>query len=287
MAIALAHCTTTLGVRAAVRFCKPARNLFEALPGGRRCNGNQGHCGFGLVARAGGNRIPRPLMLDSGRSQAVRTAAVECLAAAASARWHLSHWRAKEKCLSKFSTRSARCSAIRRTIASARQRHDSSSRPTAAGGRHLPPLSELAKRHGNAKLGEAVFNTVGTCVKCHTVNHVGKDVGPNLSEIGNKATRDFLYESILFPSAAIAHNYETWRLELENGNVVTGIIVSETKDAISLKTADAIVRTYKPSEIETRMQLKVSLMPADLQKLMTTDDLVDVVEYLTTLKKSK
>ena len=147
--------------------------------------------------------------------------------------------------------------------------------------------AELAKRRGNAEHGKVVFNTTGTCVKCHTVNRVGKDVGPNLSEIGNKATRDFLYESILFPSAAIAHNYETWRLELENGNVVTGIIVSETKDAISIKTAEAIVQTYKPSDIESKTQLKVSLMPADLQKLMSTQDLVDVVEYLTTLKKAK
>ena len=159
--------------------------------------------------------------------------------------------------------------------------------PEAAGGSHLPPLAELAKLRGNVEHGKVVFNTTGTCVKCHTVNHVGKEVGPNLSEIGSKATRDFLYESILFPSAAIAHNYETWRLELESGNVVTGIIVSETKDAVSIKTAEAIVQTYKPSDIASKTQLKLSLMPADLQKLMTTQDLTDVVEYLTTLKKAQ
>jgi hypothetical protein len=33
-------------------------------------------------------------------------------------------------------------------------------------------------------------------------------------------------------------------------------------------------------------KLNVSLMPADLQKAMTVQELVDVVEYLTTLKSS-
>jgi hypothetical protein len=29
----------------------------------------------------------------------------------------------------------------------------------------------------------------------------------------------------------------------------------------------------------------ISLMPADLQKVMTAEEMVDVVEYMTTLKK--
>jgi putative heme-binding domain-containing protein len=159
--------------------------------------------------------------------------------------------------------------------------------PEPAGGAPLPPLHELVKRRGNIDHGKIVFNTTGTCAKCHTINGVGKDVGPNLSEIGGKFPKDALYESILFPSAAIAHNYETHRIELQNGNVVQGIIVSETSDSLTLKNAEAIVQTYKKSEIADNTEIKVSLMPADLQKLMTPDDLVDVVEYLTTCKKAE
>ncbi|HKD38461.1 MAG TPA: c-type cytochrome, partial [Pirellulales bacterium] len=159
--------------------------------------------------------------------------------------------------------------------------------PEPAGGTPLPPLPELVKRRGNGEHGKAVFNTTGTCAKCHTINGVGKDVGPNLSEIGGKFAKDALYESILFPSAAIAHNYETHRIELQNGNVVQGIIVSETSDSLTLKNAEAIVQTYKKSEIADNTEIKISLMPADLQKLMTPDDLVDVVEYLATCKKAE
>jgi hypothetical protein len=38
------------------------------------------------------------------------------------------------------------------------------------------------------------------------------------------------------------------------------------------------------SEVEEVKEQSVSLMPADLQKAMTADDLVNVVQYLTTLK---
>jgi hypothetical protein len=40
------------------------------------------------------------------------------------------------------------------------------------------------------------------------------------------------------------------------------------------------------SEVEEVKEQTVSLMPADLQKAMTADDLVNLVEYLTTLKPS-
>ena len=48
-----------------------------------------------------------------------------------------------------------------------------------------------------------------------------------------------------------------------------------------------IGRYLKKSEIADNSEIKVSLMPADLQKLLTTDDLVDVVEYLATCKKAE
>ena len=40
-------------------------------------------------------------------------------------------------------------------------------------------------------------------------------------------------------------------------------------------------------EIRKLEKSKLSLMPADLQKVMSAQDLVDVVQYLMTLKKTK
>ena len=156
--------------------------------------------------------------------------------------------------------------------------------PPSVDARPLPPVRQLLRRRGDSRKGEIVFATIGTCAKCHVVNGQGKDVGPNLSEIGAKLSRPAIYESILFPSAGISHNFAAYTVVLTNGNAVSGILISRTPDSIAIKGIDAITRTYRMSEVEEIKEQSVSLMPADLQKAMTADDLVNVVEYLTTLK---
>jgi putative membrane-bound dehydrogenase-like protein len=153
-----------------------------------------------------------------------------------------------------------------------------------ADARPLPSIRLLARLTGDAPKGRIVFATNGTCAKCHVVNGEGKDVGPNLSEIGAKLSRPAIFESILFPSAGISHNFAAYTLVLQNGNVVTGILTNRTPAAIAIKGADAITRTYSTSDVEEIKEQSISLMPADLQKGMTADDLVNVVEYLTTLR---
>ena len=150
----------------------------------------------------------------------------------------------------------------------------------------LPSIRQLARRTGDPVKGRTIFATTGTCAKCHVVNGDGKDVGPNLSEIGAKLSRPALYESILFPSAGISHNFAAYTLVLQNGNVVTGILTNRTADSIAIKGADAITRTFSTADVEDIKEQPISLMPADLQKAMTADDLVNVVEYLTTLRKA-
>ena len=157
--------------------------------------------------------------------------------------------------------------------------------PPSKNAQPLPPLAQLLKSKGDVGKGKVVFNTTGKCATCHVVGKEGKEVGPNLSEIGSKLSREAMFESILYPSAGISHNYETYVVALNNGNVVNGIMVTQTPDSISLRGADAITRVYKKSDIDEMKKQNISLMPADLQKEMTADELIDVIEYVQTLKK--
>lgn len=159
--------------------------------------------------------------------------------------------------------------------------------PEAKDSEPLPPLSELLKREGNIEMGRIVFHSTGTCTKCHVVNGLGREIGPNLSEIGTKLSKPALYESILYPSAGISHNYETWSIVTTDGEVLTGLLISDTPDEVQIKDINAIVHTIKSENIELRKKQDVSLMPADLQKVMTARELVDVVEYMTTLRERK
>jgi putative membrane-bound dehydrogenase-like protein len=160
--------------------------------------------------------------------------------------------------------------------------------PKAHDSQALPPVVELLKRKGNALHGAQVFaNPQVGCINCHRVNDKGVDLGPALSEIGAKLGKDAIYESILDPSAGMAFGYETWRIQFKSGDDATGLITSETADEIVFKDAHAISTHIKKSDIAQRQQLKISLMPTGLQETMSTQDLVDLVEYLSALRSVK
>jgi len=151
----------------------------------------------------------------------------------------------------------------------------------------LPPIAELVKRKGDFAHGEQVFfSPQVNCGSCHQVNGKGVDFGPKLSEIGTKLGKDGLYAAILDPNAGISFGYETWQIELKNGDEAYGLLSSETEDEIAIKAAGNIVSRYKKSDMVRREKLKSSIMPTGLQQAMNTQDLVDLVEYLSSLKKS-
>ena len=147
------------------------------------------------------------------------------------------------------------------------------------------PISELAKLKGDAANGRMVFFSTGTCHKCHVVDGMGREIGPNLSEIGSKLSREAMFESVLYPSAGISHNYEAWTVVLSSGTTVNGLLVSNTDAELQIRGDDAIVRTFAKADVEELVKQKISLMPADLQKTMTSQELADVVEYMQSLKK--
>ena len=93
---------------------------------------------------------------------------------------------------------------------------------------------------GNAAHGKDVF-VAATCVTCHVINGQGTSYGPELSEIGTKLPKEAIYTSILYPSAGISHGYETYALETKKGNVLNGLLVSQTPAEVTLKGADALV----------------------------------------------
>jgi putative heme-binding domain-containing protein len=151
----------------------------------------------------------------------------------------------------------------------------------------LPPLSALMEMKGDSERGKIAFNTTATCAKCHQPNPDGKDVGPDLSQIGDKLARQAMFESILFPSAAISHNFETSLIVTDDGSSHTGILVSQTDTELRLKDENGIIRAIPVGSIDSLQKSDVSLMPSDIQKLLSAQELVDVIEYMSTLKTQK
>jgi len=150
----------------------------------------------------------------------------------------------------------------------------------------LPPVTELAKRTGDVLQGKTLFDSVATCNQCHMVGTQGKNVGPALTEIGDKLSKEAMYVSILDPSAGISHNFEAYTALMEDGSIVTGLLVSETESTLILKDPKGIERSMDRKEIEGYKKQEKSLMPENLQETMDEQGLVDLIEYLVSLKKN-
>ena len=155
--------------------------------------------------------------------------------------------------------------------------------PGSKEGKSLPSVSVLADKKGNPEKGKEVF--INTCSNCHQINKAGTNFGPNLSEIGSKLSKEALYTSILFPDQGISFGYEGYTFKMKDGSEAFGMIVSETEDKVDIRYMNA-QQTLDPKAILSRAQLSTSLMSANLQSLMDEQELVDLVEYLSSLKKT-
>lgn len=159
--------------------------------------------------------------------------------------------------------------------------------PNSANGRPLPPIAMLVRQDGNVDRGRVVFFREGanSCAGCHRVQGRGRWVGPDLSTIGAKYGKDELFRSIINPSAAIGYNYRSQTFALRDGRALTGLIVEESADRIVVKTAEGKRLTIPSAEIEERKQSEISLMPDGLAQTLHEGELVDLVAFLSSLRK--
>jgi putative membrane-bound dehydrogenase-like protein len=156
---------------------------------------------------------------------------------------------------------------------------------TTLDGRALPSPQTLAARTGDPVAGRAVF--ARTCTACHVAQGTGTDFGPALTEIGDKLPKSGLYLAILDPSAGIGFGYEGWTVRTTDGQQLVGIVASETDDELVLKLVGGSQRRIPKSTIAERKRLESSLMPQGLERTMTESDLVNLVEYLSTLQRGR
>jgi putative membrane-bound dehydrogenase-like protein len=152
----------------------------------------------------------------------------------------------------------------------------------------LPSLDRLLARAGDPKRGQqllaaSVKNDI-QCLKCHTIGGVGGQIGPDLSVIGKKASKQDLLESILNPSKAVADQYVNWQIETTKGLSLSGLIVEETPSTITLRDGNGKDTKIDKKDIENREKSRQSLMPDNLLAYMSEDDLLDIVAYLLELK---
>lgn len=152
----------------------------------------------------------------------------------------------------------------------------------------LPSPADLSKKSGNAEAGKAIFaasvKSDVQCAKCHAIRGSGGNIGPDLSMIGKKGSKENLFESILQPSKAVADQYVTWKVDTTDGQSVTGLLVQETPDTVTIRDANGKDHAIAAKNVDAKKKVPTSIMPEDLVKSLTEQDLVDLVAYMATLQ---
>jgi quinoprotein glucose dehydrogenase len=155
---------------------------------------------------------------------------------------------------------------------------------------HGRPKDDLGKFRealagGDAETGRAIVLTkaAAECQRCHKLDGQGGEVGPPLNGVG-KQTREYLLESIVLPSKAIAKGYESVLITTVDGKTVSGVLKSEDANEVHLMTAEGKPVTVKKADIDDRRATK-SAMPDDFPTKLTKREIRDLVEYLSTLKE--
>ncbi len=143
----------------------------------------------------------------------------------------------------------------------------------------------LALSGGNAEEGKAIFggSTTAACMQCHTLTAGLPSVGPELSKIATKLTPDRLLKAIVDPQGEIAEGYGLISATLKNGSLVSGLLVKETKEELTLRLpATPITNTVSKANIVSRTK-SATAMPV-MTSLLTRMEVRDLVAYLSTLK---
>jgi putative membrane-bound dehydrogenase-like protein len=119
----------------------------------------------------------------------------------------------------------------------------------------------------DAKNGHAVFQK--NCTPCHTFAGEGHIVGPDLTGIRNQPSEVILLH-IVVPEYEIMPIYTCYNVETKDGQSYTGILAGETQSAITLRMAQGVEQPIPRSNIASMQTSRLSLMPQELEKAMTT-----------------
>lgn len=132
---------------------------------------------------------------------------------------------------------------------------------------------------GDAANGRLIYEQ-RRCAQCHSGSGA---LGPDLSGVARRFSREDLFTSILVPDQDVSPRYQTTIVETTAGRVERGMIVYQSVDGLTIRNAELQTIRLEASEIEDRRQINTSLMPTGLLKDLKSSELADLYAYLRQL----
>lgn len=146
----------------------------------------------------------------------------------------------------------------------------------------LSAAAETGMEKRDFETGRKMFAATA-CYACHRFGDGGGMNGPDLTGAGGRySPHDFL-DQIINPSKEINEQFAPVIVTLNNGDVVSGVVVNLNGDSVTLNTdlSDPNQRTnVDRKEVKTMEVSKVSPMPPMLLAMLSKDEVLDLVAYV-------
>lgn len=134
-----------------------------------------------------------------------------------------------------------------------------------------------ARMPGDFNRGQAVFTRA--CFTCHRIGDVGRDVGPDLRSVTDRSPGG-LITAILDPNHDIDPKYYAYLATLGSGEVLMGVLTSETGNSITILGLDGNPRTLLRQDLQSLRNTGRSLMTDGLEAALSMQDMADLIRYL-------
>src|SRR5262249_3667669 len=105
-------------------------------------------------------------------------------------------------------------------------------------------------------------------------------IGPELTHVGKTRTERDILESLLFPSLSFVRSYEPVLITTQDGKVINGVIKDETAKEYVVATGPDQLTRIAHEDVDQIQPSTVSIMPAGLDKQLTTQEVADLVAFL-------
>jgi cytochrome c oxidase cbb3-type subunit 3 len=157
--------------------------------------------------------------------------------------------------------------------------------------------ARAVKLEGDAAKGEKIFAGTGGCAACHMINGRGGLLGPDLSRVGAARSVEYLVESIREPDKQLSDGmldpnnhyglalvYDTVTVVLRNGEKVVGVVKNEDTFSVQLLDMKQELRLFEKKDLAEVRHERKSLMPTYTEKIISKEELKDLVAYLVELR---
>ena len=137
-------------------------------------------------------------------------------------------------------------------------------------------LTTTVLQSADLENGAALFRK--TCAACHKLYGDGGKIGPDLTG-SNRANMDYVLNNVIDPSAEVPRQFTVSVIALKSGRIVTGVVVGETEQTLSIQTDKELLQ-IPVSEVEERTRTTRSLMPDGLLDPLTKDQVRDLIGFV-------